>query len=581
MPQPIITVTDLSFRYPGADQDSLRNVNLTIEAGDFVTVIGGNGSAKTTLCKTFNGLIPHYWHGEFAGSVHVAGVDTWDSSVTELSAHVGYVYQDFHNQLVRPTVRDEVAFGPVNYGLDDHEERTSSALETLGITELAQRFVWQLSGGQAHLTALASVLAQRPTVLIVDEPVAELDPERAAVIYERLATLNRELGITIITIEHHMEFVARYAKSVILMADGTPAWHLPIEEAITRTGELEAHGIPAPQSINAVKALGISATPRTTEDAVAAIRASGKKPSVHWSGIAHLATQEPNRDVVARAVNVTHGYKSVSGETHMVLNNVNVDLHDGDRVALVGGNGAGKSTLMKLLAGIIVPREGTVWLGETNSRSKASPHLAEHAAYLYQHPELMLLKGSVAEDVALFPKDRKHPDTDALVAHILDRVRLTDFADRDGRTLSGGQQRRATLAIGLAMRPTVLLLDEPTSSLDVSSRDDVTHMLADLAGSIRCTVVATHDMQLVAEWANRVIVLSEGGIIADCHPRELFGSPQVLERAHLTAPEIVRIGNALGVAPVPLSVAELAAAYHGDGPPPVPTATAQTSALGV
>ncbi|ACV07806.1 ABC transporter ATP-binding protein [Jonesia denitrificans] len=576
MPRPLITVTDLSFRYPGASTDTLRNVNLTINEGDFVAVIGGNGSAKTTLCKTFNGLIPHYWNGEFAGAVHVNGVDTWTSSVAELSAHVGYVYQDFSNQLVRPTVRDEVSFGPVNYGHDDHEERTTDALNALGIAELAHSFVWQLSGGQAHLTALASVLAQRPQVLIVDEPVAELDPERAAIIYERLATLNRELGLTIITIEHHMEFVARYATSVVLMAQGAPLWHLPIDEAITKTDDLAAQGIPAPQPIATVQALGLTGTPRTADAAIDMIRDAHLTVDPQWPGIAHLtdsATTAGSGDTVARAINVTHGYTSVSGTINPVLRDVSVDIHQGDRIALVGGNGAGKSTLMRLLAGIIVPREGTVRLGDTNTRSKSAPHHASYAAYLYQHPELMLLTGSVADDVALFPTQRKHPDTEKLVNRILDRVRLRDVAHRDGRTLSGGQQRRATLAIGLAMRPTVLLLDEPTSSLDVGSRHDVTHMLTELADSIHATVVATHDMQLVAEWANRVLVLNNGTIIADCHPRDLFANPDILTRARITPPDIVTMGAALGVHPIPLSVSELYAAFYGT----LPTATHPTT----
>ena len=148
---PAIQVTDLSFRYPGTDRDVLRNVNLTIEEGDFVAVVGGNGSAKTTLCKTFNGLVPHYWNGDFAGEVRVLGQDTWESSVAELSSSVGYVYQDFQNQLVRPTVRDEVAFGPLNFGHEDYRERTDEALEQLGIAHLRDQFVWQLSGGQSHL----------------------------------------------------------------------------------------------------------------------------------------------------------------------------------------------------------------------------------------------------------------------------------------------------------------------------------------------------------------------------------------------------------------------------------------------
>lgn len=558
MVDPVIAIENLSFRYPGTDEDVLRNVSLTIGRGDFVAIVGGNGAAKTTLCKTFNGLIPHYWSGEFAGSVTVDGIDTYTSSVDELSRRVGYVYQDFQNQLVRPTVRDDVAFGPINFGRDEHAEDTDTAMRHLGIDHLADRYIWQLSGGQSHLTALAGALALRPDVIVVDEPVAELDPARAEEIYERLSELNREHGVTIITIEHHAEFVARYAKSVVLMAHGAPVWHLPIDEALQRTDELEEHGIPAPQSVQAVRALGIDAAPRTPDAAAALLTERG---------IASDAV-EPERPatfagpVVATVQGIQHGYKAVGGGITPVLQGLDTTLRSGERIALVGGNGAGKSTLLKLLAGIIVAREGEVVVDGRSTRSVSARVMAETAAYLSQHPQLMFLKGTVRDDVALFPRSRKAADADATVERVLDRVGLLPLAERDGRTLSGGQQRRATLAIGLAMRPKLLLLDEPTSSLDIQSRDDVTTMLTELADSIECTVVATHDMQLVAEWANRVLVLDGGRILADVTPRELFADAELHERVRLRPPQISLIGAQLGLDPVPLSVAELVDAAH-------------------
>ncbi|AOS61947.1 ABC transporter ATP-binding protein [Actinoalloteichus hymeniacidonis] len=558
----IIEITNLSFRYPGATQDTLRNVDLTIERGDFVAVVGGNGSGKTTLCKTLNGLVPHYWAGEFAGMVRVDGVDTYESSVAALSSRVGYVYQDFQNQLVRPTVRDEVSFGPVNFGLDDHAERTDEALRALRIEELADRFVWQLSGGQAHLTALASVLAMRPEIIVVDEPVAELDPARAREIYQNLAALNRELGITIITIEHHAEFVARYANSVVLMADGAPVWHLPVAEAMQRAAELEQHGIPAPQVARVGLGLGIEVVPRTPVEAAGLIRAAGLSPRSDWRPTD--ADQSDGGKVVASTHRVAHGYKTVGGALQTVLPGLGLELRAGQRVALVGGNGAGKTTLLKLLAGITVAREGEVVIDGVNTRSQPAHRLADRAAYLYQHPQQMFLTDSVRSDVTLFPKGRRVADTAELVDRIVERVRLTELADRDGRTLSGGQQRRATLAIGLAMRPTLLLLDEPTSSLDVASRDDVTAMLDELADSIECTVIATHDMHLVAEWASRVIVLDGGRIAADVTARELFGDPELLARANLVPPQITELGLELGMHPVPLRVEELLEACRPD-----------------
>lgn len=557
MSDPVVVIENLSFRYPGADADVLRNVNLTIERGDFVAVVGGNGAAKTTLCKSINGLIPHYWAGEFAGSVTVDGVDTYTSSVAELSTKVGYVYQDFQNQLVRPTVRDDVAFGPINFGRDSHAADTDAALEALGIAGIAGRYIWQLSGGQAHLTALAGALALKPAVIIVDEPVAELDPARAEEIYERLAELNRE-GVTIITIEHHAEFVARYARSVVLMAHGSPVWHLPIDDALARTAELEEHGIPAPQAVQAVRALGVDAAPRTPAEAAALLggRVAAGRERVVFDVDDADPSASPGR-IVAEMTNVTHGYKAVGGAITRVLDGLDTTLHAGERIALVGGNGAGKSTLLRLLAGIIVAREGEVTIDGRSTRSVSAREMATTAAYLAQHPQLMFLKGTVRDDIALFPRSHRMPDTDAIVQRVLDRVGLVPLAERDGRTLSGGQQRRATLAVGLAMRPKLLLLDEPTSSLDTQSRDDVTTMLAELADSIECTVVATHDMQLVAEWASRVLVLDGGKVLADVTPRELFADAALLERVRLRPPQIAVLGRELGLDPVPLSVAEL------------------------
>ncbi|SEI92043.1 ABC transporter ATP-binding protein [Demequina mangrovi] len=554
----IIELDRVSFRYPGATRDTLRNVCLTIEEGDFVAVIGGNGSGKTTLCKTFNGLVPHYWVGEFAGEATVAGVDTYDSSVAELSGTVGYVYQDFQNQLVRPRVRDEVEFGPMNFGMADFAERGEEAMEALGITHLADRFVWQLSGGQAHLTALASVLAMRPRVIVVDEPVAEVDPAGAHALYERLTQLNREHGITVVVIEHHAEFISQYAKSVVLMDDGAPVWHLPVAEAAARADELATHGIPAPQIIDACAALDVAGAPRTVAEAAALLRDAGAVPVGASSAVPAEAGEEaaePARAVVT-ASSLSHGYRTVAGDLMPVLHELDLTVDAGDRIALVGGNGAGKSTLMRLLGGLQVPRGGTIVLDGVDTRSTSSARLADHAAYLFQRPEQMFLKDSIRADVRLHPAGRGRADADALVDHVLERVRLAPFADRDGRTLSGGQQRRATLAIGLAMSPALLLADEPTASLDVASRDSVIAMLEELSGTIAAAVVATHDMHLVAEWATRVIVLEQGRILADVTPRELFADDALLAQARLVPPQIVALGRALGLDPVPLSVAE-------------------------
>ena len=563
---PVIVVKDLSFRYPGADRDTLRNVDLRIERGDFVAVVGGNGSAKTTLCKTFNGLVPHYWNGDFAGAVHVGGVDTWDSSVAELSSRVGYVYQDFQNQLVRPTVRDEVSFGPLNFGHQDYRERTEEALEQLGISHLRDSFVWQLSGGQAHLVALAAVLAMRPEVIVVDEPVAELDPARAREIYLRLRELNRRHGITVIAIEHHAEFIAEFSRSVVLMADGAPVWHLPVQEAMDRHRDLEAHGIPAPDAVALTAAVGEQSVALDVPSAVEMLRPHVReRPTGAGEAAAAADASAAPEGPVASLRGIHHGYRTVGGELAPVLVDLDLDLCAGERIALVGTNGAGKTTLMKLLTGLIVPRRGTVTVDGIDTRSRSAARLSDHVAYLYQHPQQMFLKDTVRADVALFPTGRKVPAAQQRVDEVIERVGLAELAERDGRTLSGGQQRRATIAIGLAMRPTLLLLDEPTSSLDVRSRHDVTGMLETLAETVRCAVVATHDMELVASWASRVIVLDQGRVLADLTPRELFSRPELTAQARLVPPQAARIAHRLGLDPLPLTAAELREWLAGTG----------------
>lgn len=601
---PAIEVVDLRFRYPGASDDTLRGVDLRIERGDFVAVVGGNGSGKTTLCKSFNGLIPHFWNGDISGAVRVNGESTAQRTVGEISREVGYVFQDFGNQIVRPTPRDDISFGPLNFGCEDWRERTDEVLRILEIEHIADSPTWQLSGGQQHLTALAGALALAPDIVMVDEPAAEVDPLRAAVVYDHLVRLNAE-GITVIVVEHHAELIAKYANSVVLMDHGRVSWHLPVAEALSRTVDLEAADIPAPQVVSVARRLvpdianSVRTAPLTVDDCAAEVRAvlgegaSGRFGDRSGDGLGSgqnepLSTAVPSRPMTADAADpaesvtvepaagraggpvaaasaepvaqvegITVGYQSLDGGRSTVIEGLDLTLFAGQRVALVGSNGAGKSTLLSTLAGMRLPSAGSVSIDGTKTDRLSPSELAGTVCYLVQRPDQMFLQDTIRSDIGMFPRGRGLPDAEELVDEVLDRVGLSDLADRDGRLLSGGQQRRATLAIGLAMRPTLLLLDEPTSSLDLRSRDDVIDMLDALAAHIRCSVVATHDMHLVAEWSDRVIVLDRGQIIADTDPVGLFSDHDLLARARLVPPQVTQLGGRLGLEPLPLSLSDL------------------------
>ena len=234
-----VEIDGLTYTYPGAPQPTLKEISLQIEKGDFLAVVGNNGCGKSTLCKALNGLIPHFITGTMEGSVRVEGLDTRESDVGVLAQKVGYVYQDFENQIVRPTVLDDASYACLNYAFPDYLERGRTALRQCGLEGREEEYVWQLSGGQTHLLALAGAVSLQPDILILDEPIAQLDPMHADRIYAVLRDLNENHGKTILVIEHHTEYIADFCKHVMLMKDGQVRWMLPTEEALQRVEELE------------------------------------------------------------------------------------------------------------------------------------------------------------------------------------------------------------------------------------------------------------------------------------------------------------------------------------------------------
>ena len=239
----ILEIKDLTFTYPGAETPTLNRVNLDIEKGDFIAIVGNNGCGKSTLCKAMNGLIPHFITGDFNGYVRADDTDTRLVEIGDLAKIVGYVYQDFENQIVRPTVLDDASYACMNYAMPDYLERGRKALKDCGLEGKDDEYIWQLSGGQTHLLALAGTVSLEPEVLILDEPIAQLDPKHADLIYGILKDLNERLGKTIIVIEHHTEYIADYCKKVVLLKNGHVEWVLPTKDALDKVEILQASDI--------------------------------------------------------------------------------------------------------------------------------------------------------------------------------------------------------------------------------------------------------------------------------------------------------------------------------------------------
>ena len=561
-----IEIKNLTFTYPGASTPTLSGVSLTIEQGDFVAIVGNNGCGKSTLCKAMNGLIPHFIAGEFEGEVLAGGLNTLEMDIGSLAQKVGYVYQDFENQIVRPTVLDDASYACMNYAMKDYLERGKEALEMCGLAGREADYIWQLSGGQTHLLALAGAVSLRPEVLILDEPIAQLDPGHADRIYQILKELNEKHGKTIIVIEHHTEYIADYCRHVVLMKDGAVKWKLPAEEALQRVEELEECNIFPPQVTLAAHALqkkgkiaGEELLPSTIEDGTKTFQKlvyhkpmEGKKEAAHG---------EP----VVRFDQVSVSYRSVKGEPRKIFDRLDLTLYRGEKIALIGSNGAGKSTLMKMMTGLLKPSEGTVTLKDRNIRDTRPEELSRYVSLVYQNPEDMFIKDSIEHDIAFAMQVRNLEGWQEKTGRLLERFRLSDLCQRDGRLLSGGQMRRASLAIGIALNPQILLLDEPTANLDIATRKEIMRTLNDMKNITETVMIATHDMQLVCEWAQRIIVLWQGQVIADGSRDEIFGNREVAEKTGIRPPEIFSMGKALDERAFCYTVDDFVKGFGGEG----------------
>ena len=548
----IIRIEDLTYTYPGAQQPTLSHVSLEIEKGDFLAVVGNNGCGKSTLCKVLNGLIPHFIAGEFSGSVFIDGENTLQADVGALARKVGYVYQDFENQIVRPTVLDDASYACLNYGMADYEERGREALHQCGLEGREEEYIWQLSGGQTHLLALAGAVALGPEILILDEPIAQLDPGHADRIYEVLRELNETYGKTIIVIEHHTEYIADYCKHVLLLRDGQAAWILPAAEALARVEELQESNIFPPQVTIAgfrLQKEGVLPAgcplPTTVVEGKKALAGLTFYADGRDMQEAKMSGRQPEEQTVAQFQDVKVSYRSVKGEPRVIFDGLNLSLHKGEKIALIGSNGAGKSTMMKMLVGLLRPSEGTVTLNGTVLKNVKPEALSRQISLVYQNPEEMFIKDSIYSDIAYAMQVRGVENWQKKTEALLARFRLSELSDRDGRLLSGGQMRRASLAIGVALNPGILLLDEPTANLDIATRKEIMRTLTDMKDVTDTVMIATHDMQLVCEWAERIIVLCQGNVVADGTRDAIFGNASVVKKVGIRPPEIFSMGQAL------------------------------------
>ncbi|MFI8928072.1 ABC transporter ATP-binding protein [Streptomyces sp. NPDC053474] len=555
----MIRFEDVSVRYEGTARPTVEHVDLAVPEGELVLVVGPSGVGKSTLLGTVSGLVPHFTGGTLRGRVTVAGRDTRTHKPRELADVVGTVGQDPLAHFVTDTVEDELAYGMESLGLAPGvmRRRVEETLDLLGLAELRDRPLATLSGGQQQRVAIGSVLTPHPRVLVLDEPTSALDPAAAEEVLAVLQRLVHDLGTTVLMAEHRLERVVQYADQVLLLPApgaapvlGDPAELMavsPVYPPVVALGRL-AGLTPLPLTVRDArrKAAGLrerlaDAVPpeRDAAPAVPAPSAPSRAASAgRWWRLGRTSPEEPAEPADGAGPGAAASGARVEGLAVRrgrveALRRVDLAVAPGETLALMGRNGAGKSTLLSTLVGLLPPTAGTVRVGGLTPHRTAPRELIRRVGLVPQEPRDLLYADTVAAECAAADRDAGAPAGSCrdLVAELLPGI----ADDTHPRDLSEGQRLALALAIVLTARPPLLLLDEPTRGLDYAAKARLVTILRGLAAEGHAIVLATHDVELAAELAHRVVVLAEGEIVADGPTAEVVVSSPAF------APQVTKV----------------------------------------
>lgn len=552
----MIEFDHLTYTYPGAAQPALKDVSLQLPEGELILVIGPSGSGKSTLLRCINGLVPHFSGGQLAGNVRVSELDPVAATPKVLSQHVGFVFQDPEAQFVMDRVEDEIAFALENAAMSPQEMRVrvEETLDLLDLEPLRARTLKTLSGGERQRVAIGAALALRPHILVLDEPTSQLDPKSAEDVLNALVRLNTDLGLTILLAEHRLERVLPFVDRVVYLPDdGGP---ILLDEPRRVLAQIPL----GPPLVQLGKALEWRPLPLTIKEGLRFSRAwlqahpeaAGRAAKAPAPALASPAAGPAGRTGRRGAPYLQASGVSVAYGGRTVVRNVHFAAWPGEIVALMGRNGAGKTTLVKTLVGLVQPQGGAVSVAGQPAAGRSVADICREVGYLPQDPNTLLFAETVHDE--LLATLRNH----GLAAKVggewqvaagaraadpqelLRRLRLYGKAQAYPRDLSVGERQRVALAAVTVTLPGALLLDEPTRGLDYLAKQELVALLRQWRGDGMAIVLVTHDVELAAALADRVVLMSQGEVIADGPPAEVLGA------SPLFAPQVARLFPNMG-----------------------------------
>lgn len=551
----IATFENMSYMYPRSSDPVLKDVTFQVYRGEFLGIIGPTGAGKSTLCLSFNGIVPQFFGGRFFGKVNVAGLDTLEHPISELAKYVGIVFEDPETQLVATSVENEIAFPLENLKVprDEIIRRIPRVLEMVRLDGTEKKHPHELSGGQKQRLAIAAALAVQPALLVLDEPTSQLDPIGAEEVFAVVRELNKEIGMTIVMASHAAEEMAEYADRLIFISNGEVVAIGTPDEIYSDIELLEKHHLRAPQVARTFFLMGRKGLPVPEVP----VRLNEGKASlarmVHQHGLTIKSSAQEALFSQHDCTGSSSPLLSVQNLWHVypdgteALKGVSLDIQQGEYVLIVGQNGAGKSTLVKHFLKLLTPTSGRVFVEGADITKLEMSELASRIGYVAQNPDTQIFTSSVEEEVSFALKNLgfSPQEVESRTTESLESMGLLEKRKAHPHSLPKGDRARVVIAAILAMHPEIIIFDEPTTGQDYRGARYILDIGRKLHQQGKTVIVITHHLYLMPEYAQRVVVMGKGTVLLDADIRSAFHQVELLRSTFLMPPQTVVLAQEL------------------------------------
>ena len=545
----MISFKNFSFKYNNVVDKTLKNIDLTINKGEKVLIVGPSGSGKSTLSHCINGLIPFSYNGEIEGELIIDNIKPYEESLSDVSKKVGTILQDQDSQFIGLSVGEDVAFNFENNAmpLKEMKVKVIDALELVNMVDFINHSPYELSGGQKQRVSLAGVLGSDAEVLLFDEPLANLDPASGKEIMQLINDIHEKTNKTIIIVEHRIEDVLEQPFDKVIVVNKGEVQGFGTPDEILKSDLLKNNGLREPLYLEAMKLAGCDISGSENLKDLNNIDEKNKEVLKNW-----FNNKTSNKDSIIKeekileVKNLAFSHDGIKN----TIDDVSFHLNKGEILAVLGNNGAGKSTLCRLITGILKPQKGSIFLNNQCIDSWSIKQKGSAIGYVMQNPNQMISQHMIKDEIALGLKCRNYSkeEIDKKVEEVLKICGLYPYRNWPVSALSYGQKKRVTIASILAINPEVIILDEPTAGQDYKHYTEFMEFIKELSAQGISIILITHDMQLTLEYCHRAVVLSGGEKIADDKPSNILTDENIIKKANLKETSLSTLAKSVGIA---------------------------------